>query len=77
MNLRNAAISDNAYDRYIEMANSYEGDYIAMYQAGIIAHVLGRSNDAAMWFDKTLSVNPNYEPARTAKENLNKPAPSR
>lgn len=57
------------------MANSYAGDYLAMYQAGIVAQSMGRKNDAAMWFDKTLQANPNYEPAKEAKEKLNK-APS-
>ena len=76
-NLQRAGKTRNAYDRYVEMSNSYSGDYLAMYQAGIIAQAMGKKNDAAMWFDKSLSVNPNYEPAIRAKENLNKTAPSK
>lgn len=75
--LQRTGKTKNAYNHYAEMANSYKGDYLAMYQAGIIAQSLGRRNDAAMWFDKALSANPNYEPARKAKENMSKPAPSR
>ena len=74
-NLQRAGKNKRAYDRYVEMANSYAGDYLAMYQAGIVAQSMGRRNDAAMWFDKALQANPNYEPAKEAKENLNK-APS-
>lgn len=74
-NLQKAGKNKNVYDRYVEMANSYAGDYLAMYQAGIVAQSMGRKNDAAMWFDKTLQANPNYEPAKEAKEKLNK-APS-
>lgn len=76
-NLQRTGKNRNAYDRYVEMSNSYSGDYLAMYQAGIIAQAMGRKNDAAMWFDKALGVNPNYEPAIRAKENLNKTAPSK
>lgn len=72
-NLQKAGKTKKAYDRYVEMSNSYSGDYLAMYQAGIIAQALGRRSDAAMWLDKALSVNPNYEPAIKAKENLNRP----
>ena len=75
--LQKAGKTRNAYARYVEMANSYSGDYLAMYQAGIIAQSLGRRSDAAMWFDKALEANPYYEPAIRAKENMDRPAPSR
>ncbi|MBR0069939.1 MAG: hypothetical protein IJP97_05535 [Synergistaceae bacterium] len=75
--LQKAGSTRNAYNRYVEMANSFSGDYLAMYQAGIIAQSMGQRRDAAMWFDKALEANPDYEPALKAKENLNKPAPSR
>ena len=71
-NLQRAGKNKRAYDRYVEMANSYAGDYLAMYQAGIVAQSMGKKNDAAMWFDRALQANPNYEPAKEAKENLNK-----
>ena len=77
MRLQRAGKTRNAYARYVEMANSFSGDYLAMYQAGIIAQSMGQRRDAAMWFDKALEANPNYEPALRAKENMNKPAPSR
>ena len=63
-----------AYDKYVELAGSYEGDYLAAYRAGLIARDMGRQDDAVSWFDKALSINPNYEPAKDAKES---PAPKK
>lgn len=74
--LQRAEKNQNAYNHYVEMTKTYAGDYLAMYQAGLIAQSMGRKNDAVQWFDKALSVNPQYEPAIHAKENVNKPAPS-
>lgn len=56
-----------AYDKYVELATSYSGDYLAAYKAGEMALQLKKKNDAKMWFDKALSINPNYEPAQMAK----------
>ncbi len=67
--------SSKAYDKYVELANSNSIDYLAAYRAGVIAKNLGKKNEAAQWFDKALEINPNYEPAKQAKENINS-APS-
>ena len=70
--------SKNAYDRYVEMAKSYPGDYLAAYQAGIIAKAQGNKNYAEYWFKKSLEANPNFEPARNAQQNINSsPEPAR
>ena len=63
--------SKNAYDRYVEMAKTYTGDYLAAYQAGLIAKAQGKKNDAAYWLKKALEANPNFEPAIKAQNNAN------
>ena len=76
--LQRAGRNAKTYARYSEMANSFDGDYLAMYQAGVIAQSMGRKREASQWFDRALKANPNYEPARKAKENVNKsPAPKK
>lgn len=62
--------SKRAYDKYVELAGSYENDYLAAYRAGVIAKNLKKKNDAAKWFDKALEINPNYVPAQKAKAGL-------
>jgi curli biogenesis system outer membrane secretion channel CsgG len=56
-----------AYDKYVELANTYGDDYLAAYQAGKFAP---NKNDARTWYDRALAINPNYEPARQAREKL-------
>ncbi|MCL1875229.1 MAG: CsgG/HfaB family protein [Synergistaceae bacterium] len=56
-----------AYEAYIELANSYSGDYLAAYKAGEEARKLKNNNEALKWYDQSLSINPNYEPALRAK----------
>lgn len=51
------------YEAYVELANSYEGDYLAAYNAGRLARDLKMNDDAKMWLDMALAVNPNYKPA--------------
>lgn len=63
--------SKQAYDKYVELANSSDVDYLAAYRAGVIAMTIGRKNDAATWLDKALEINPDYEPAQQAKAKLN------
>ena len=59
-----------AYDAYAELANSYSGDYFAAYQAGEKARELKRNNEAITWYDRALSINPNYEPAQRARAQM-------
>ena len=66
--------SKKAYDKYVELAESVDVDYLAAYRAGVIAKNLGKKADAKKWLDKALEINPNYEPAKQAKENLNAPS---
>ena len=60
----------DAYNKYAELANSYSGDYLAAYKAGEAALSLGDINNAKVWFDKALDINPHYEPAQNAKTRL-------
>ncbi len=71
INALKAGNNQLAYDKYSELFSTYDKDYLAAYQAGIIARNLGMKNEALLWFDKALAVNPNYQPAKYAKENLN------
>jgi curli biogenesis system outer membrane secretion channel CsgG len=56
-----------AYKAYIELVNSYSGDYLAAYQAGEEARKLKKIDEALKWYDQALSINPSYEPAQRAK----------
>ena len=62
--------SKKAYDKYVELAGSYENDYLAAYRAGVIAKNLKKKKDAAKWLDKALEINPDYAPAQEAREGL-------
>ena len=67
-----------AYDKFVELANSYDGDYLAAFRAGEIAQALGDKEGAKTWFEKALAINPNYEPAQKAINKLSSsPAPQR
>jgi tetratricopeptide (TPR) repeat protein len=59
-----------AYDKYVELASSYDGDYLAAYQAGRLAQELKKNDDAKTWYDKALAINPDYEPALSALEKM-------
>lgn len=56
-----------AYNKYVELANAYSNDYLAAYQAGRFA---SNKNDARTWYDRALTINPNYEPAQKARDRL-------
>ncbi|MBQ3764799.1 MAG: hypothetical protein II869_07490 [Synergistaceae bacterium] len=62
--------SKKAYDKYVELVESYENDYLAAYCAGMIARSMRRKNDAVKWLDRALEINPNYVPAQEAREKL-------
>lgn len=62
--------SRKAYNKYVELAEANDKDYLAAYRAGIIAKNLKRKKDAAKWLDRALEINPDYVPAQEAKESL-------
>ena len=59
-----------AYDKYVELANSFGGDYLAAYQAGEAARKLKKNDDAKSWYDKALTINTEYKPAQAARKKL-------
>jgi tetratricopeptide (TPR) repeat protein len=59
-----------AYDKYVELANSFDGDYLAAYQAGRLAQQLKKNDDAKAWYDKALAINPTYKPAQDARKKM-------
>ena len=69
-NLLRAGKNRNTYNRYAKMYRTYAGDYLAAYQAGMVALALGMNSEAGQWFDRALAVNPNYVPAQDAKASL-------
>ena len=62
--------SKKAYDKYVELVESYENDYLAAYCAGMIARSMRRKNDAVKWLDRALEINPDYVPAQEARAKL-------
>ena len=69
----------NAYNKYVELANSNPNDYLAAYKAGDTALSMGKRPEARQWFETSLSINPNYEPAKKALNHMdatNKPKKS-
>ena len=76
-NLQKSGKTRNVYNHYVEMVKTYEGDYLAAYQAGMTALALGMRSEAMEWFDKSLEANPDYVPAQQAKANPNAAASSR
>ena len=69
-NLQRAGKTRNVYNRYVELVRTHSGDYLAAYQAGMTARALGMKNmrsEAAEWFDRALSINPDYKPAQDGR----------
>ena len=62
--------TQRAYQAFVNLANANSIDYLAAFKAGEIAQKLGDRESAESWYDKTLSINPNYEPARRARAGL-------
>jgi len=56
-----------AYDMYVQLAESYSGDYLAAFGAGEAARKLGDNDSARTWHDRALAINPNYQPAIDAR----------
>jgi len=73
---RNAATKYNsnrykdAYAEYSALAESYDGDYLAAYWAGMSAQKLKLKDDAASWLEKAVAINPDYQPAVEARAKL-------
>lgn len=72
VNARKLGNNKKAYQKYVELANDYSGDYLAAYRAGAIALQLGDRNNAKAWTDKALIANPNYKPALDLRAQIEK-----
>ena len=70
LNMQKTANLQQAYDAYVELVNSYKGDYLAAYQAGEAARKLKNNDEARMWYDIALSINPSYKPAADARAKM-------
>jgi tetratricopeptide (TPR) repeat protein len=57
-----------SFANFKELAESYRGNYLSAYWAGMAALRLGRNKEALAWFDRALDINPNYRPALDALE---------
>ena len=55
-----------AYAAYVNLANSFGGDFLASYKAGEEARKLGDSAGARAWYERALYINPYYKPASDA-----------
>ena len=62
--------SQRAYNKFVELANTYDGDYLAAFRAGEIAKSMRRKREAREWFEKALDINPDYAPAKRALERM-------
>ena len=76
LNLRKYGLKKNAYDEFVKLFEEYNSDYLAAYKAGEVAQALRDTDNAKYWYDKALEINPDYEPAKKAKANL-EAAPSK
>ena len=70
INSKKQADWQQAYVAYTELAESYNGDYLAAYRAGDAARLLKKNADAKMWYDRALEINPNYKPAIDARAKM-------
>lgn len=72
INYRKLGRTQAAYDKFVELLDTYSCDYLAAYWLGEISVALKKNDQAAGWYDKALAINPNYVPAQKAKAKLNK-----
>ena len=61
-----------AYNGYIDLVNSYEKDYLAAFRAGEVAQNISDFENARIWYEKALEINPEYQPAQKAIAKLDK-----
>ena len=71
LNSEERADWQQAYYAYVRLAESYSGDYLAAYWAGEAARKLGDNDNAGMWYDRALAINPDYQPAIDARAGIN------
>jgi curli biogenesis system outer membrane secretion channel CsgG/TolA-binding protein len=60
----------DAFEIFTRLADAYPCNYLSAYWAGMCAQKLNSPKEAAKWFDRALSINPGYQPAADAKDNL-------
>jgi TolA-binding protein len=60
----------DAYAEFCETAEAYNGNYLSAYWAGRAAQNLKKKEDSIAWFDRALSINPNYQPAQEARAKI-------
>ena len=75
INLKNQESGKDLYQEYTKLFDEYNGDYFAAFRAGEVASDIGDKTNAELWFEKSLAVNPNYEPAKNALKKLSEPEP--
>jgi tetratricopeptide (TPR) repeat protein len=61
-----------AFEIFTKLADSYQGNYISAYWAGVCAMNLNSGKEAGKWFDRAIRINPYYKPAIDAKAKLGK-----
>lgn len=70
LNAQNSRTNQEAFDAFVALVESYNGDYLAAFRAGERAQRMRNNDDARTWFNRALSINPNYRPAINALERL-------
>ncbi|MDR1472915.1 MAG: hypothetical protein LBS75_10380 [Synergistaceae bacterium] len=53
----------DAFEAFAKLADDCPGNYLSAYWAGMSAAKLKSYKEAVKWFDRTLEINPNYQPA--------------
>jgi TolA-binding protein len=55
-----------ALESFVVLTRDYAGNYLSPYWAGKAALQLGNKEAAITWFNAALQINPYYQPAREA-----------
>ncbi|MBQ7069198.1 MAG: hypothetical protein IJM82_08545, partial [Synergistaceae bacterium] len=67
-----------AFEDYVAAAEAEPSNYLAAYWAGLAAERLrNHRDDALLWANKALEINPDYKPAQDLKNRLENPARNR
>ena len=69
-NLYNNRNYKEAHEAYSALVDTYDGDYLAAYWAGMSAQQLNNRAGAIGWYDKAIKINPNYQPAIEARRKM-------